>query len=118
MGIAQALTRRTEARVVTAARAGLEQIAARLAADGGVPLEVVLPDGSRLGFGLPGRVRLVVRDSAVLAELARPSIASLGEAYIHGRLDVQGDLLEALPLAERLAEAGGAGIAQRLAGLF
>jgi cyclopropane-fatty-acyl-phospholipid synthase len=118
MGIAEALTRRTEARVVTAARAGLEQIAARLAAAGGVPLEVVLPDGSRLGFGLPGRVRLVVRDPAVLAELARPSIASLGEAYVDGRVDVQGDLLEALPLAERLVEAGGGGIAQRLAGLF
>jgi cyclopropane-fatty-acyl-phospholipid synthase len=118
MGIAQALTRRTEVRIAHAARTGLEQLAARVAADGGLPLEVVLPDGSRLGFGLPARVRLVVRDPAVLAGLASPSLESLGDAYVQGRLDVQGDLLEALPLAERLAEAGGAGIAQRVAGFF
>jgi cyclopropane-fatty-acyl-phospholipid synthase len=118
MGIAQALTRRTEVRMAHAARTGLEQLAARVGADGGLPLEVVLPDGSRLGFGLPARVRLVVRDPAVLAGLASPSLESLGDAYVQGRLDVQGDLLEALPLAERLAEAGGAGIAQRVAGFF
>ena len=102
MSIAQALSRRTEARVVNAARAGLEYVAAQITAAGGAPLEVVLPDGSRLGFGLPVRVRLLARDPAVLAELARPSLASLGEAYVHGRVDVQGDLLEALPLAEGL----------------
>jgi cyclopropane-fatty-acyl-phospholipid synthase len=116
MGIAQALTRRTEVRIAHAVRAALEQLAARVAADGGLPLEVVLPDGGRTGFGLPARVRLVVRDAAVLADLAQPSLAALAEAYVHGRLDVQGDLLEALPLAERLVEAGGAGIAQRVAG--
>ena len=116
MGIAQALTRRTEVRIAHAARASLEQLAARAAADGGLPLEVVLPDGDRIGFGLHARIRLLVRDPAVLAELARPSLASLAEAYVHGRVDVQGDLLEALPLAERLVEAGGAGVAQRVAG--
>jgi cyclopropane-fatty-acyl-phospholipid synthase len=118
MGIAQALTRRTEVRIAHAARTGLERLAARVAAAGGLPLEVVLPEGDRTSFGLPARIRLLVRDPAVLADLARPSLASLAEAYVHGRVDVQGDLLEALPLAERLVEAGGAGIAQRVAGHF
>ncbi len=62
MGIAQALTRRTEVRIAHAARAGLEQLAACAAADGGLPLEVVLPDGDRIGFGLHARIRLLVRD--------------------------------------------------------
>ena len=118
MGFAQALTRRTEGRVAGAARTGLERLASRIAAEGGAPLEVVLPDGSRLGFGLPTRIRIVVRDMTVLGELARPSLASLAEAFVHGRLDVQGDLLEALPLAERLVEAAGTGVAQRVAEFF
>jgi cyclopropane-fatty-acyl-phospholipid synthase len=118
MGIAQALTRRTEGRVVGAARTGLERLAARIAAEGGAPLEVVLPEGSGLGFGRTPRIRLVVRDPGALAELARPSLASLAEAYVHGRIDIQGDLLEALPLAERVVEAGGTGLAQRVAALF
>lgn len=118
MGIAQALTRRTEVRIAHAARTALEQFAARVVADGGIPLEVVLPDGGALAFGLPTRVRLVVRDPAVLAGLASPSLESLGDAFVQGQVDVQGDLLEALPLAERLVEAGGAAVAQRVAGLF
>lgn len=116
MGIAQALTRRAETQVTGAARSGIERLAARVAAEGGVPLEVVLPDGARVGFGLPARIRLVVRAPSLLAELASPSFATFAEAYVHGRLDVQGDLLQALPLAERMVEAGGCGIAQRVAG--
>jgi cyclopropane-fatty-acyl-phospholipid synthase len=118
MGIAQTLTRRTGGRVADAARGSLERLAKQLAAEGGLPLEVVLPDGARVGFGAPPRVRLVVRDAALLAELACPSLAALGEAYVEGRIDVHGDFLEALPIAERLVEAGGVGVAQRVAGVF
>lgn len=118
MGIAEALTRRTEVRVASAARSGLERLAARVAAQGALPLEVALPDGATIGFGGPPRIRLVVRDAAVLAELACPTFASLGEAYVDGRLDVQGNFLEALPIAECLVDAGGAGVAQRIAGAF
>jgi cyclopropane-fatty-acyl-phospholipid synthase len=118
MGIAQTLVRRTEERVAQAARNGLERLAARLAAEGGVPLEIVLPDSTRIGFGRPPAVRLVVRDAALLAELAAPSFAALGDAYVAGRLDVEGGLLEALPIAERLVEAGGSGTAHRMAGAF
>jgi len=118
MGIAQALTRRTEERVSSLARSGFERLAARIAAEGGAPLEVVLPDGACLSFGQPARVRLAVRDPSLLANLAYPSFSVLGEAYVHGRLDLQGDFLEALGLAERLVEAAGTGLTQRVAGLF
>ena len=47
MGIAQALTRRAETQVTSAARSGLERLGARVAAEGGIPLELVLPDGAR-----------------------------------------------------------------------
>jgi cyclopropane-fatty-acyl-phospholipid synthase len=118
MSIAQALTRRTGMQLANAARGALERTAARVAAAGGAPLEVVLPDGARLGFGASARVRLILRDPSLLTELANPSFATLGEAYVQGRYDVQGDLLEALPLAEKIVEAGGAGLAQRVAALF
>jgi len=116
MGIAQALTRRAGTQVTGAARSGVERLAARVAAAGGLPLEVELPDGACVGFGLPARIRLVVHEPSLLVELASPSFAALAEAYVNGRLEVQGDLLEALPLAERLVEAGGCSVAQRVAG--
>jgi cyclopropane-fatty-acyl-phospholipid synthase len=118
MGIAQALARRTGERVGQAARNGLERVAARIAAEGGLPLEVLLPDGAPVGFGQSPRVRLAVRDASLLAELAAPTFATLSEAYVQGRVDVDGDFLEALPIAERLVEAGGSGVGQRIAGVF
>ena len=118
MGIAQTLARRTEVRVAHAARTGLERLAHHIAANGGAPLDIVLPDGAALNFGRPSSVRLLVRDLSLLAELARPSIALLAEAYVHGRVDIQGSLLDALPLAEQLVNAGGASVRQRIAELF
>jgi len=77
------------------------------------PLRIVLPDQSRLDLGTPARVTLRIHDRSLIAELAAPTFESLGEAYIEGRLDVDGDLLEALPIGERIVEAGGASVAQR-----
>ena len=118
MGVAQALTRGIGARVASAARSGFEGLAQSVRASGGAPLEVVLPDGARLAFGERAKIRLIVRDPSLLSELACPSFAILGEAYVQGRLDVQGDFLEAFPLAERLVDAAGASVAERVASLF
>jgi cyclopropane-fatty-acyl-phospholipid synthase len=118
MSIAEALARRTEMRVAHAARSGLERLARAIAGRGGAPLELVLPGGESLSFGLPARVRMAVRDWSVLPDLAVPTLASLAEAYVAGRIDVQGDLLDALPVAEKLANAGGSNVAQRAAALF
>lgn len=101
-----------------AVHSGVARLAESIIAVGGASLEVVLPDGSRIGFGLPARVRLIVRDHAMLAQLANATLASLAEAYVQGRIDVQGDLLEAVPLAERIANAAGSHPAQRVARLL
>ncbi len=98
-----------------AVQSGVRRLAESIIGSGGASLEVVLPDGSRIGFGLPARVKLVIRDPAMLAQLASASLASLAEAYVQGRIDVQGDLLEAVPLAERIARAAGSNPAQRVA---
>ncbi len=98
-----------------AVHSGVERLAESIIAAGGAALEVVLPDGSRIGFGLPARIKLFIRDHATLAQLADATLASLAEAYVQGRIDVQGDFLEAVPLAERIAGAAGSNPAQRVA---
>ena len=98
-----------------AVHSGVARLAESVIAAGGVPLEVVLPDGSRIGFGLPARIKLFIRDHAMLAQLVDATLASLAEAYVDGRIDVQGDFLEAVPLAERIANAAGSNPAQRVA---
>jgi cyclopropane-fatty-acyl-phospholipid synthase len=99
-----------------AVHAGVARLAGSIISAGGASLEVVLPDGSRIGFGKPARVKLIIRDYLTLAQLANPTLSSLAEAYIHGRIDVQGDLLHAVPLAEQLANAAGSSAFHRAAG--
>ena len=101
-----------------AVHAGVTRLSESIIAVGGAPLEVVLPDGARIGFGNPARVKLIIRDYATLAHLANPTLASLAEAYVHGRIDLVGDLLEAIPLAERLATAAGSSVMHRVAGML
>ena len=97
-----------------AVHSGVARLAESIIATGGAALEVTLPDGSRIGFGLPARIRLVIRDHAMLAQLADATLSSLAEAYVEGRIDVQGDMLEAVPLAEQIAAAAGSHPAQRV----
>ena len=98
-----------------AVHSGVARLSESIIATGGASLEVVLPDGSRIGFGLPARIRFIIRDQAMLAQLASATLSSLAEAYVDGRIDLQGDLLEAVPLAARIADAAGSHPAQRVA---
>lgn len=98
-----------------AVHSGVARLAESMIAAGGEALEVVLPDGSRISFGRPARIKLFIRDASILPQLADATLASLAEAYVQGRIDVQGDFLEAVPLAERIANAAGSSAAQRVA---
>jgi len=110
----------SKARKVTARAvgSGLERLADTLRAGGGQPLDVILPDGSRISFGLAPRVVMKVNDETTLAALAQPTLASLAEAFIDGRIDVAGDLIDVLAVAEKLASAGGAPVTTRVATAF
>lgn len=98
-----------------AVSSGLERLADSLRANGGLPLDVVLPNGTRISFGLAPRVVMKVNDEATLAAMAHPTLSSLGEAFVDGHIDVEGDLTDALPTAEKLASAGGAPVTARVA---
>ena len=71
-----------------------------------VPWAVRVPDGSTIPIGEgPARFTVLVRDEAAVAALAeRPSMLALGEAFIDGAFDVEGDLLTAMATVYRLAE--------------
>ncbi|MFN9212539.1 MAG: hypothetical protein ACK6DI_17030, partial [Betaproteobacteria bacterium] len=105
-------TRKAAARAVGS---GLDKLAQRVRDCGGAPLAVVLPGGTRIDFGANPKVVFKVRDDAALATLAQPSLDALGEAYVEGRIDLDGDMMEALAVADRLASAGGAPAGARLA---
>lgn len=60
--------------------------------------------GLALGDGEPPGVHIRVRDAQALRLLVNPSLATLGQAYVEGLIDVEGELPEVLRVARRLAE--------------
>jgi len=93
--------------------AGVARLAGAVRARGGQPLLIELPDGSLVDFGATVRVKLLVRNAAALAVLAGPSLDALAEAFIEGQIEVEGDIGEAIAIAEVLAETAGAAVGER-----
>ncbi len=91
----------------------LAKLADELRAQGGLPLRVVLPDGASVDFGDAPELTLTVRDASVLSQLSQPTLGGLAEAYVEGRIDLDGDVATAIQVASRLAESAGASVSQR-----
>ncbi|HRK57655.1 MAG TPA: cyclopropane-fatty-acyl-phospholipid synthase family protein, partial [Burkholderiaceae bacterium] len=96
-----------------AMRAGLARLADAVHKTGGQPLDITLPDGSHLSLGGPARALLRLQDPAALALMLHPNLEQLGEAFVQGRIDIEGDMLEAIRAAEALARAAGHPTEQR-----
>ncbi|MBI3355864.1 MAG: class I SAM-dependent methyltransferase [Nitrospirae bacterium] len=111
-GLLSQVTRKIVSKAVTH---GIQQLAETIRARGGQPLDLVLPDGSRLNFGQQPRAVMAIHDPDVLPELAHPTLGSLGEAFIDGRIDIDGDIISVIASAERLATAGGSPAMARIA---
>ncbi|MCP9452287.1 MAG: class I SAM-dependent methyltransferase [Nitrospira sp.] len=92
----------------------IDQLADVLRAHGGQPIDIVLPDGSRINLGLPSQAVLFIQDPAVLSTLAHPTLGALAEAFINGRIDIEGDITTAIVAAERLVTAGGSPVTSRI----
>lgn len=58
--------------------------------------------------GTPPAVTLTLRSPAALPALLSPSLESLGEAYVEGRIDLEGSVADVIEIAWRLAETGAA----------
>jgi cyclopropane-fatty-acyl-phospholipid synthase len=92
----------------------IDQLADKLRARGGQPIDIVLPDGSRINLGLPPQTILFIHDPAVLSTLAHPTLGALAEAFINGRIDIEGDITTAIVAAEQLVTAGGSPVTSRI----
>ena len=64
---------------------GIHQLADTVRANGGQPLDLILPDGSRVNFGLQPCAVMSIRDPGVLPDLPRPTLGALGEAFVELR---------------------------------
>jgi cyclopropane-fatty-acyl-phospholipid synthase len=76
-----------------------------LAAGGATPFRLRLPDGTEsvIGDGEPGAT-LVLTSPEALDALATFDIAEVGEAYLDGRIDVEGDLASMLGIRAILTD--------------
>lgn len=115
MGLVDVLIRPQRTLPGAALSAGLARFAEHCRRSGGVPLRLRLPDNTTLEFGPQVDLTLRLRDPTLLRELACPTLGGLADAYVEGRIDIEGDLLEALPTGVRLVEAGGASVFRRVA---
>jgi cyclopropane-fatty-acyl-phospholipid synthase len=69
----------------------------------GARLDLVLPDGETVAVGAPpARARVVFRDEGALASLLRRDHLGVAEAYLAGRIDVEGDMAETLRVTDVL----------------
>ena len=68
-----------------------------------LPLAIELWNGERYALCDQPSVTLKVSGASALKDLANPDLATLGEAYVEGRIDVEGPIDEALRTAEALS---------------
>lgn len=66
-----------------------------------VPVQLVMPDGSRLGADTP-RVRFEARSKTALAHLAAGEVGVLGQDYVEGLVDIDGSMHDVMRAAAEL----------------
>jgi cyclopropane-fatty-acyl-phospholipid synthase len=66
-------------------------------------LRVELWDGSVMALAESPTVTVRLKDATAARHFVNPSLSTLGEAFVEGRIDVDGPILEVLEVAETLA---------------
>lgn len=69
-----------------------------------IPLAIELWHGKRFEFGSAPKVCLRLRSPHALVRLLKPSLDSLGEAYVEGELDIEGRLRDVIEVVTALVE--------------
>ncbi len=62
-------------------------------------------DGKQIDLGPKPQVTLVVKDPALVTQLAHPSLDALGAAYVEGRVDLEGPIEAAIEVGDALSTA-------------
>lgn len=90
-----------------ALEARIEKKVNELRAKGELPLAIELWNGKRFALADRTSITLRIRGAAALRYLADPDLGKLGEAYVEGRIDVDGPIDEALRAAAALSREWG-----------
>src|SRR5690554_4766107 len=69
-----------------------------------LPLRVIIKDGPTLDLTADPKVILQINDLSLLQEMQQPTLDKLGEAYINQRLDIQGNIMDVIEVADRLSK--------------
>ena len=69
-----------------------------------LPLRVELKGGPSMDLGPAPSVILEISDLSLLSELKEPSLDKLGEAYIDQRIEVRGQIMDVIEVADRLSK--------------
>ncbi|MBX3678290.1 MAG: class I SAM-dependent methyltransferase [Rhodocyclaceae bacterium] len=80
----------------------LDNFAARMSRHN-VPLQLRLWGGHEVALGHPTRVTFEIKTVRALRRLLRPSMASLGQAYVEGEIDIQGAIDDVIAVAAQLS---------------
>lgn len=81
----------------------------------GLPLKFVLWDGREYLCGQGASVSIKLNSPAALRDFIAPNMGSLGQAFVEGRIDVQGSIHEVIHIAHQIASAHKNNVAQRAA---
>jgi cyclopropane-fatty-acyl-phospholipid synthase len=70
-----------------------------------IPFEIVFPDGGRRSFGdAPPSFTVTLRDRQALRALASMDEGRVGDAYVEGHLDIDGDMLRPFEIRKSMSD--------------
>lgn len=78
-----------------------------------LPLTLELWNGKRFDLGAHPRVLMRLRSPRALQYFLRPSLSSLGTAYVEGLVDIEGSIAEIIRISTGLAERGGKAVREK-----
>src|SRR5450830_2201668 len=70
-----------------------------------LPLRLRLWDGHEFNLGPEPSVTIVVKDPTVVSTLFHPTLDSLGEAFVEGKLELEGSIAEVIRVCDELSHA-------------
>jgi cyclopropane-fatty-acyl-phospholipid synthase len=76
--------------------ARIEELAERYKAGQDVPLRIKLWNGSHVDLSSDPRVTITLTTPAAALQLLRPNLSVLGEAYIEGKIELEGPIGEVI----------------------
>lgn len=70
-----------------------------------LPLRLKLWDGNQFDLGPSPQVTILVKEPQLISQLTHPSLEQLGTAFVEGKLELEGDIGEAIRVCDELSEA-------------